>query len=340
MFSVYIRQTEQTINVEVGSTILETALAAGIDYPHGCRAGNCGGCKSHLHSGEVELSPYSEFALSPFEYSDGLILACRAVPWSNCEVSWCELDDTAIHPILTLTGTISSIEKLTPDIVGIKVKIQEEQPFQFSPGQFVYLKFLGHPRREYSIASFHKNELEFYIRKIEGGLVSNYVWKSLNLGESLEIEGPHGNMFFRQQHKGEIIAIAGGSGLSAIQPIVFEALKSQSNQPIHLFHGVRDEPDIYCSELFEKLKSRYTNFHYTPILSAAKNLQTGLRTGMLAEALAADFRHDQGYKAYLAGPPPMVETCTKVLSEIGLNSMNIHSDPFFTEADRSHKNVG
>lgn len=80
MFSVFIRQAEQAVNVEVGSTILETALAAGIDYPHGCRAGNCGGCKSRIHFGEVELSPYSEFALSDEEYANDLILACRAVP--------------------------------------------------------------------------------------------------------------------------------------------------------------------------------------------------------------------------------------------------------------------
>ena len=334
MFSVYIRQAERTIDVEIGSTILETALALGIDYPHGCRAGNCGGCKSHLHSGEVELSPYSKFALSPFEYSDGLILACRAVPWSDCEVSWCELDDVAMHPVLNITGTVSKIEKLTEDIISIKVKIQENMPFEFSSGQFVYLNFVGYPRREYSMAGFQNGELEFYIRNIDGGLVSSFIWKYLSVGESLELEGPHGNMFYREQHEGPILAVAGGSGLSAVQPIVLEALKSQSDQSVYLYHGVRDEPDIFRSEIFESLQDKRTDFHYFPVLSEAKASQTEYKMGLLSAVLEADFRCDPGFKAYLAGPPPMVETCTEVLLKLGLDAMNIHADPFFTDADQ------
>ena len=334
MFSVYIRQAERTIDVEVGSTILETALALGIDYPHGCRAGNCGGCKSRLHSGEVELSPYSNFALSPFEYSDGLILACRAVPWSDCEVSWCELDDVAVHPVLNFTGTVSQIEKLTGDIVSVKVKIKSSVPFEFSSGQFVYLNFLGYPRREYSIASFCNEELEFYIRKIDGGLVTNFIWDHLEAGESLEIEGPHGNMFYRTKHEGPIIAIAGGSGLSAIQPIVLEALNAQTDRPVYLYHGVRDEPDVFRSSVFESLQGDQNKFRYCAVLSDPKASRTSFRTGFLSDVLEADIESDSNIKAYLAGPPPMVETCTEALLEIGLDRMNIHADPFFTEADQ------
>ena len=65
------------IAVPMGRTILETALAEGLDFPHGCRSGNCGGCKSHLIDGEVEMSPYSEFALSEEEKAQGIILCCR-----------------------------------------------------------------------------------------------------------------------------------------------------------------------------------------------------------------------------------------------------------------------
>ena len=51
------------IEVDTGNTILEVALENNIDFPHGCRSGNCGACKSKIISGDVEMSPYSEFAL-------------------------------------------------------------------------------------------------------------------------------------------------------------------------------------------------------------------------------------------------------------------------------------
>lgn len=332
MFNVLIRQSEQTIQVEVGSTILETALAAGIEYPHGCRAGNCGGCKSRIHSGDVELSPYSEFALSQDEHEDGLILACRAVPWSDCEVSWCDPDDDAVHAVRKLHCQVSGLERLTSDIASVKLKVGRSENFDYSSGQFVYVTFEGYPRREYSIASFEHDEFEFYIRKIEGGLVSSFVWDYLLVGETAEIEGPYGNMYYRTDHQGPVLAVAGGSGLSAIQPVAIEAVTANPSRPVFLYHGVRDESDIFRAELFSELAKENERFSYIPVLSGPSQLSKR-RTGLLSEILRQDFKSDDGFMTYLAGPPPMVRTCTEVLQNIGVNSADIHADPFFTEAD-------
>ena len=332
MFNVHIRQSERTIQVEIGSTILETALAAGIQYPHGCRAGNCGGCKSRIHSGDVELSPYSEFALSQDEYENGLILACRAVPWSDCDVSWCDPDDDAVHAVRNLTCQISGLERLTSDIASVKIKLGRSEKFDYSSGQFAYITFEGYPRREYSIASFESDELEFYIRKIEGGLVSSFVWDYLLVGETVEIEGPYGNLYYRSDHQGPVLAIAGGSGLSAIQPVAIEAVTTNPSRPVFLYHGVRDESDIFRAELFLELANEYECFSYIPVLSEPSHASER-RTGLLSEVLEQDFNSDENCMIYLAGPPPMVRACTEVLQKIGVNSTNIHADPFFTEAD-------
>ncbi|MGH7126132.1 MAG: 2Fe-2S iron-sulfur cluster-binding protein, partial [Stellaceae bacterium] len=45
-FAIAIRQHGEPIRVEPGETILEAALAQSVPYPHGCRSGNCGACKS------------------------------------------------------------------------------------------------------------------------------------------------------------------------------------------------------------------------------------------------------------------------------------------------------
>ncbi|WP_425471673.1 2Fe-2S iron-sulfur cluster-binding protein [Salinisphaera japonica] len=51
--------------------MLQIALGAGINYPHGCRSGRCGACKSRLVSGDVEQREHTEFALSPDERASG-----------------------------------------------------------------------------------------------------------------------------------------------------------------------------------------------------------------------------------------------------------------------------
>lgn len=90
---VDIRQARVSLEVQEGQTILDAALAAGIPYPHGCRSGRCGSCKSRLIEGEVELLQHSRFALSEEEKADGLILACRAVPQTDAAVAWLGSDD-------------------------------------------------------------------------------------------------------------------------------------------------------------------------------------------------------------------------------------------------------
>ena len=335
-FTVHIRPVNRSIYVEAGSTILDAALVHGIDYPHGCRSGNCGACKSRLHSGDdVEHSPYSPFALSAYEYADGLILACRAVPWSDCEVSWCELDENLIHPVRFMECEVASITRLTHDIASLKLRILGGGPFAFSPGQFTSLTFLGMPRREYSIASFENGTtLEYYIRLIKGGMASQYVFDGLCVGDLLTAEGPFGNMYFREDHQGDIIALAGGSGLSAIQPIVMRALTVYSEQSVTLYHGMRSENDLYKDELFENLAEKHQNFNYVPVLSDEQG-NTNRRTGMLHEVVESDLQAVNHFKAYLAGPPPMVSSCVDVLKQKGISDENIHADPFLTEADQA-----
>jgi naphthalene 1,2-dioxygenase ferredoxin reductase component len=67
-------------------TILEAALDAGLPFPHNCRSGNCGSCKSRLLEGRVDMLPYAKDALNAAERSDGLVLACRARPRTDLTI--------------------------------------------------------------------------------------------------------------------------------------------------------------------------------------------------------------------------------------------------------------
>ena len=51
------------------------------------------------------------------------------------------------------------------------------------------------------------------------------------------------------------------------------------------------------------------------------------------EAVAADFDELDGCKAYLAGPPVMVEAATKLFEQRGMRRIDIHADAFYTAAE-------
>ena len=67
------------------------------------------------------MEGYSEFALSDEEKARGLILACRAVPWADCEVAWLEEDDLIVHPRRLLDCRVVGLDDATHDIKRIRL---------------------------------------------------------------------------------------------------------------------------------------------------------------------------------------------------------------------------
>ncbi|MFT5181089.1 MAG: ferredoxin-NAD(P)+ reductase (naphthalene dioxygenase ferredoxin-specific) [Alphaproteobacteria bacterium] len=334
-FAVIVRQFDAPLDVEMGDTILQTALNAGRQYPHGCQSGNCGACKSRLYSGDVAMSPYSEYALTDAEKDSGLILACRSVPWSDCEVAYLEQDEVVAHPLRKLTCTVRELDRMTHDTVRLRLSIEAGGPFDFTAGQFSQVSFDGLPPRDYSMANRPGDALlEFHIRQIADGTSSAYANTQLQVGDTVHADGPHGISYYRAKHTGPIVALAGGSGLAPIKSIVEEALAQGAAQPIYLYFGVRDTRDLYLEEHFRDLAARHANLTFIPVLSEPSGA-TAHRTGYLADVVAADFADLDGAKVYLAGPPIMVETCVEQVRERGVGNEDCHADAFYTEADKA-----
>jgi CDP-4-dehydro-6-deoxyglucose reductase/ferredoxin-NAD(P)+ reductase (naphthalene dioxygenase ferredoxin-specific) len=332
-FKVRIVQADRILPVPRGATVLQTALDAGIGYPFGCQSGNCGACKSHLLTGEVAMEGYSEFALSDDEKARGLILACRAVPRADSEIAWLgEDDDLIVHPRRLLHCRVVGLIDATHDIKRIGLAIVSGGPFDFSAGQFASTTFEGCPPRDYSMANVPADPvLEFHVRQTEGGATSKHVFERLKLGDPVRVEGPFGTSYLRESHRGPIIARAGGSGMAPIKSVVECALQKALPQHIHFYFGVRTGRDLYLHDHFAALAERHKNLHFTPVLSEGND--PAVRHGLVHEAVAADFDELDGCKAYLAGPPVMVEAATRLFEQRGMRRDDIHADAFYTAAE-------
>lgn len=340
-FKVRVAQADRTIDVPTGGTILQAALEAGIGYPFGCQSGNCGACKSHLVTGDVALEGYSEFALSDDEKARGLILACRAVPWGDCEVAWLEEDDLIVHPRRVLDCQVVGLDDATHDIKRVRLGVVAGGPFDFSAGQFASVTFESCAPRDYSMANVPGDPaLEFHVRRSAGGTTSAYVAEKLKPGDTVRVEGPFGASYLRESHRGPIIAVAGGSGMAPIKSIVERALQKDMPQHIYFYFGVRRERDLYLHEHFKTLAATHPRLHFTPVLS--EDAGGGRRSGLVHDAVAADFDEFDGCKAYLAGPPVMVEAATRLFEQRGMRRIDVHADAFYTAAEmaRAGKKTG
>lgn len=317
-----------------GETILASLLQAGVPFPHNCQSGNCGACKCELVTGEVLELPYSEYALSPEERSRHLILACRTQVWGDCTVRPLEADETVLHPSRVMRCCLVGAADLTHDIKQLTFAVEAGGPYSFSAGQHAKLKFgPGIPERSYSMANRPDQALlEFFVRLTPRGQASGYVFTNLHVGDTVTVTGPLGNAYLREQHRGPILAVAGGSGMAPIMSIVATALAADPDRRIHLYFGVRDERDVFFDARLAELARRYPQLAVNILLSQPSG-PTSRRSGLLSDAVDLDLSSLDGFKAYVAGPPPMVEALQRKLSAKGMALRDIHADAFYSQAE-------
>jgi len=329
-------QNRKEILVDMGNTILEAALEQGVNFPHGCKTGNCGACKSEKISGDIEMSPFSEFALEPEEEEKGMILACRSVPWSDCEIRIIDdqLEETLNDfKVISVECVVKKLTKVTDDIYILNLKINSEEEFKFKAGQYAELYFGQCKEKHFSMANPPStNELEFHIKTLDGGEVSDYVKNTLEVGETIKVKGPFGNAYLRDSHKGPIIAVAGGTGLAPILSIIQSSQDIKMKQPIQVYYGAQSEKDLYFVKQFEEMIQNNKNLSFFPVVMEPSKRKE-LRSGLVTDAVIENIKNFDGYKAYLAGPPKMVEAAEKILFSNGIRKVDVHSDAFYTPYD-------
>ena len=88
-FRLTLDGEHHTVSIASGETLLQAALAAGIDAPHSCTEGRCGTCMSWLRNGDVSMT--STRALSKRNTERGYVLACQARPSSAAPI-WLDFD--------------------------------------------------------------------------------------------------------------------------------------------------------------------------------------------------------------------------------------------------------
>lgn len=73
---VIIDGSPRTVTMTKDQTVLEAALAGGLDAPFACKAGVCSTCKCKVLEGEVEM--VANHALEDYEVEQGFILSCQS----------------------------------------------------------------------------------------------------------------------------------------------------------------------------------------------------------------------------------------------------------------------
>ncbi|MBI5450881.1 MAG: CDP-6-deoxy-delta-3,4-glucoseen reductase [Gammaproteobacteria bacterium] len=313
-----------------GESILDAAIRHNINLPYGCRNAMCGTCKAKLISGDIDYGGFTPSGVNDDERAQGYILPCRALPHGDLCIESPHVTSAKTLPVKRYPVTVARMERLSHDVMRLLLNLPDQQRLQFFSGQYIDVLLNDGRRRSFSLANAPHDDqhIELHIRHVDGGEFTDYVFNIMRENDRLNIEGPFGSFYFREESLRPVILMAGGTGFAPIKGIVEHALAQHITRPLHLYWGVRAQRDLYLDALARQWLPKL-NLRYCPVLSqpAVEDHWQG-RTGFVHEAIAADFPDLSGFDIYMCGPPIMIHSAVERFRALGAVEDQLYSDAF------------
>lgn len=224
--------------------------------------------------------------------------------------------------------------------------------FRFVHGQYLTLRTcVGEEMIErcYSICSgVDDDELRVAIKRVEGGLFSNYANESLRAGSVLEVMPPKGYFHtqLRRDNEKHYMCICAGSGITPILSIVKSILSREPKSFVTLLFGNRSSATVMFRDELTYLKNRYMRRlcwisilsreqQDADVLNGRLNNRKGSelqRMGLIDVTAVDEF--------FLCGPQSMISEVSMGLRRSGARDEHIHYELFFASPEDSEKVIG
>lgn len=331
-YQVVVTPGGQKFSAEADETLLDAMLRQGLSMPYGCRNGACGACRATITGGEFEHGAVQPHALSDDDKAKGTALLCCAKAKGDLTIEHRQVTSTRDIPVKTLPARVETMEKLAPDVMELTLRLPASERLQFLAGQYIDIQLKDGKKRSFSLANPPHEDtlLKLHIREVPGGLfTAGQVFSTMKPRDILRFSGPLGGFTLRDDSERPIILLAGGTGFAPIQSIVEHARHLGLKRPMHLYWGARAKADLYLDALAREWAQTVPGFTYTPVLSAplAEDGWQG-RTGLVHQAVLADFANLSGYEVYACGAPPMIDAARKDFTAQGMDDALFFSDAF------------
>ena len=167
-----------------------------------------------------------------------------------------------LHPT-RIKHCVSEIIDETSSTKTLRLVSQDGYLPPFLAGQYItlFLEVDGiRTSRPYSISS-PPNQTGLYeitVRRVEDGLVSNYLLDEIKTGDELESSGPVGNFHHNPLfHDRTMVCIAGGSGITPFRSMIREIVECGLERDIYLFYGTKNLNDAIFHDELRSLSDRF-----------------------------------------------------------------------------------
>ncbi len=238
---------------------------------------------------------------------------------------------------------VASVIRESADCVSLVLQDPRgNEPFAFAAGQFftVVVRIDGVPyRRAYSASSSasETDSVTISVKRVDGGLVSNFIHDHVVVGTELELLGPSGDFVVTVRESDTartLLMIAGGSGITPIASILRTVLEADERTNFVLVYGSRSSGDIIFKGALDELVRAYRGRLRVVHVLGRADVTVTPHVGVLGEQELSTVLDREGVaikqidRCYVCGPEPMMEAARACLGAGGLSFERITFERF------------
>lgn len=237
---------------------------------------------------------------------------------------------------------VAEVVPETSEASSIRFEVPQElrDRFAFKPGQHLTLRatIRGEDvRRNYSLCTApDENEWMVTVKRIAGGVFSNWVGDHLHAGDTVEVMPPHGSFTteFDPARSRHLVGVAGGSGITPVMSLVKSTLKYEPASRFTLLYGNRDSSSVIFLDQLAALKDKHLDrfeiYHFLDAEEQDIDLFNGMltreRLDAIIPALIPNAKEVDDW--FICGPGPMMDAAEGALLDGGTPKERIHIERF------------
>lgn len=243
----------------------------------------------------------------------------------------------ALHPDVQHLK-VARIEAHSDDMKTYYLEADKEKGTEalawFSAGQYLSVKLeIGSMKlsRPYSLSSSPRESQKGYymltVKRVEGGLASQFILDNWTIGTKVETSGPLGNFTYEPLRDAKtIIGIAGGSGITPFYSLAKAIADGDEDAELILLYGTRTLEDAVFQEEFRKIEAACPKFGLVNVLS--DETREGCEHGFITAEIIRRYAPQGDYSVFLCGPQAMYEFADKELESLKLRRKFIRHELF------------
>ncbi len=227
----------------------------------------------------------------------------------------------------------------THEVTSFRFQGETPVKFHFKPGQFItfLLRINGEEvARSYTISSSPSRPYSIVVtvKRIEGGLVSNYLIDKLQVGHCVNVLGPNGCFNLVDISAEKYLFLSAGSGITPVYSMSRWLLDTQVGSDIQFVHSAKSLTDVIFQCELQQMAKRHSTFGLSYCLgndepSSEINSVSGRLSLEVLQQVVPDF-HER--TIFVCGPETYMQAVKNFLQQMGFDMSRYHQESFGAES--------